>query len=91
MDIEKEIQNLQERNQRVELEKAWETSWTRRICVAVTTYVVIAGAMFALDMPAPGINAIIPTCGFILSTLGLSFIKNLWIKTGGKKQFKEKP
>jgi len=31
MDIEKEIEIIKERNRRVELDKAWEISWTRRI------------------------------------------------------------
>ena len=30
MDLEKEIKKIQERNKRVELDKAWETSWTRK-------------------------------------------------------------
>ena len=31
-ELEKEILKIKERNKRVELDKAWETSWTRRIC-----------------------------------------------------------
>ena len=31
MKIEEEINNIKERNKRVELDKAWETSWTRKI------------------------------------------------------------
>ena len=30
-ELEKEIEQIKERNKRVELDKAWETSWTRRI------------------------------------------------------------
>ncbi len=30
MDIEKEINDIKERNKKVELNKAWETSWTRK-------------------------------------------------------------
>lgn len=33
MDLEKEINDIKARNKRVELDKAWETSWTRRICI----------------------------------------------------------
>lgn len=32
MDIEKEINDIKERNKKVELNKAWETSWTRKLC-----------------------------------------------------------
>ena len=38
MDLEKEIKEIKERNKRVETDKAWETSWTRKICIALLTY-----------------------------------------------------
>ena len=44
MDIEelkKEIDNIKQRNKRVELDKKWETSWTRRICICILTYIVV--------------------------------------------------
>ena len=31
-ELEKEIIKIKERNNRVELDKKWETSWTRKIC-----------------------------------------------------------
>ena len=34
-DLEKRIEAIEERNKRVELDKAWETSWTRKICIIV--------------------------------------------------------
>lgn len=30
-ELEQEIEQIKERNKRVELDKTWETSWTRRI------------------------------------------------------------
>ena len=33
MDIEKEISGIKKRNQRVEMDKAWELSWVRRLFV----------------------------------------------------------
>lgn len=41
MDLEKEINEIKARNKRVELDKAWETSFTRKICICVLTYVVV--------------------------------------------------
>ena len=41
MDIEKEINSIKRRNRRVELDKAWETSLTRRICICILTYIVV--------------------------------------------------
>ena len=32
---------LKERNKRVELDKKWETSITRRICIMIITYLVV--------------------------------------------------
>ena len=42
-DLEKEIENIKIRNARVELDKKWETCWTRKICICVLTYIVEIG------------------------------------------------
>ena len=39
--LEKEIKEIKERNKRVELDKKWETSYTRKICICVLTYIVV--------------------------------------------------
>ena len=41
MDLEKEIEQIKERNKHVELDKKWETSWTRRICIIILTYLLV--------------------------------------------------
>lgn len=81
MDFEKEIKKIQERNRRVELDKAWETSKTRKISVAVLTYFVMVLVMYSLNLDSPFIGAIIPTLGFTLSTFSLDFIKEIWKKS----------
>ena len=40
-ELEKEIIKIKERNKRVELDKKWETSWTRKICICILTYIVV--------------------------------------------------
>ena len=80
MDFEKEIKKIQERNKKVELDKAWETSRTRKISVAVLTYLVMVLVMYSLNMDSPFIGAIIPTLGFTLSTFSLDSIRAFWIK-----------
>ena len=40
-DLENEIEKIKERNKKVELDKAWETSWTRKICICTLTYIVV--------------------------------------------------
>ena len=78
--ISKEIELIKERNKRVELDKAWETSLARKIIIAVLTYLVIVLFFYFASLSKPFINAIVPTLGFILSTLSLSLFKKLWIK-----------
>ena len=38
-ELENEIVKIKERNKKVELDKAWETSWTRKICIGILTYI----------------------------------------------------
>ncbi len=38
--IEKELELIKKRNHSVELDKAWEKSWTRRIFIAGLTYII---------------------------------------------------
>lgn len=78
--LEKEIDALKERNRRVESDKAWETSYTRRTILAVFTYLAVGLYLQAILIPNPWLNAIVPTVGFMLSTLTLPFFKELWIK-----------
>jgi hypothetical protein len=83
--LEKEIEKIQERNHRVELDKAWETSFFRKVAVAVLTYCVIVLFFIFAQLPNPWVNAIVPTLGFILSSLSLSFLKEIWLKYIYKK------
>ena len=78
--LEEEVNKIKERNRRVEREKAWEVSWTRKIMVAVLTYVVVTIFFFYLGAPDPMETAIVPTIAFLLSTLSAPFIKKLWLK-----------
>ena len=60
---------LEERNRRVELNKSWETSTTRKFFVALFTYLSIVLYFLVIDVERPFINAVVPTAGFLLSTL----------------------
>ncbi len=83
MTIEERIIIIEERNKRVETEKAWEISGTRKICIALCTYVVMVCVMYVLHNETPYTSALIPTLGFVLSTATFSSIKRVWI---AKKQ-----
>lgn len=81
-----EVDRLKERNNRVELNKAWETSYTRRIAIVVITYIVITGYFLIIHISEPLLNAMVPTIGFVLSTLSVSLIKKIWIEKCYKKR-----
>lgn len=77
--IEERLFAIEARNQRVEKEKAWEASTVRKITIAVITYFSLA-IYFAFVLKVnPWVNAIVPTVGFLLSTLSLSFVKRTWL------------
>ncbi len=78
--LKEDIEIIKKRNNRVEINKAWETSLLRKILILVTTYIVASLAMYAMGTPHFYINSLIPTVGFFLSTLTFSFIKNWWIE-----------
>lgn len=86
LQLEKEIDKIKDRNKRVEIEKEWETSWTRRIIIILVTYAVISLVFIFMGTSDPFKNAIIPSIGFIISTLSGPFIKNIWLKRIRKQE-----
>jgi energy-coupling factor transporter transmembrane protein EcfT len=85
MNLQKEIQQIKSRNKRVELDKAWEVSLTRKILLAIITYIVITLFFLVANLPKPFINPIVPTLGFLISTLLLPFFKKAWISKRDKR------
>lgn len=75
-----DLQAIQERNARVEADKAWETSWCRRAVITLGTYVIIGAYLTALGVAQAWLHAVVPATGYLLSTLGLGLFKGLWIK-----------
>jgi hypothetical protein len=69
--LEKELEQIRIRNKRVEADKDRETSLTRKIIIMILTYAVIVLFLYTAKLPKPRINAIVPTIGFMLSTLSL--------------------
>ena len=79
MNIEEEIKNIKERNKRVEKDKAWETSWTRRICIMILTYiVVICYSYIVKNYDSIFLSSLVPVIGFTLSTLSLKLVRKIW-------------
>jgi len=81
MDFEKEITEIKERNKRVEKDKAWETSWTRRICIMVLTYIVVIIYSYVIrKFDNILLSSLVPVIGFTLSTLSLKLVRKIWEK-----------
>lgn len=78
--MEERVSKIEERNRNVEADKVWETSWARRILLALFTYLAIGLYLQAIEIQSPWQSAIVPSIGFLLSTLTLPFFKNLWMK-----------
>ncbi len=77
--IENEIKNIKARNARVELDKKWETSWTRRLCICVLTYIVVVIYSFTIQQVSNVfLSSLVPVIGFTLSTLSLGFVRKIW-------------
>lgn len=79
-DLEKRIEKIEQRNKKVELDKAWEGSCTRKILIIIFTYATIGLYLRFIVGIDPWINAIVPTIGFLLSTLTLPYFKELWMR-----------
>lgn len=80
-ELEKEILKIKERNAKVELDKAWETSLTRKICICVLTYIVVVIYSHLINkISNVWLSSIVPVIGFTLSTLSLKIVRNLWEK-----------
>lgn len=78
--IKDRLTKIEKRNKRVEADKAWESSWTRKLAIAFLTYIVVCIYLKFVVGVDPWINAIVPTIGFLLSTLTLGWIKLYWLQ-----------
>ena len=81
-----DVQAIKERNTRVEADKAWEISWARRILIAVGTYIIIGAYLTYLHVEQAWLHAVVPAVAYMISTLGLGFVKNIWIEKCYKKE-----
>lgn len=84
--LEIRIDKIESRNRKVEIDKAWEMSWTRKISIALFTYLVVGLYLNVIGASNPWINAIVPMTGFIISTISLGVIKNAWAKKDEVKE-----
>ncbi|MCI8481640.1 MAG: hypothetical protein HFJ27_00680 [Clostridia bacterium] len=85
-ELQNEIIKIKERNKKVELDKKWETSWTRRICICILTYIVVIIYSFIVkNYDNIFLSSLVPVIGFTLSTLSLKLVRNVWEKNINKE------
>ena len=91
-ELEAEVNKIKDRNNRVETDKKWETSWTRRICIGILTYIVVVAYSYLISKSTNiFLSSVVPVIGFLLSTLSLKAIRKIWekklnVKTGNDKK-----
>lgn len=79
-DLEKRIKAIEQRNERVEADKTWETSLLRKLTIASLTFAIAVTYMYSINIDGYLLNALIPTGGYILSTLALDRIRRWFEK-----------
>ena len=78
-ELENEILKIKERNKKVELDKKWETSWTRRICICILTYIIVVIYSNLINKISNiWLSSLVPVIGFTLSTVSLRLIRSFW-------------
>lgn len=87
--LEERIQKIEARNASVEANKRWETSGTRRVAIAVLTYVIIVCYSWLLGASKPWLQALVPVMGFLISTFTLSVVRGWWERRGEGTNKKE--
>lgn len=80
MTTQQDIDDIKARNKRVEADKAWEVSLTRKSFITIFTYITIVIFLHIIGAANPWLGAIVPAIGFYLSTLTLPIAKRLWLQ-----------
>lgn len=78
--LEQRIKAIEVRNAQKQRDKAWETSTLRRICILLLTYILMCIVFTIAQVQQPFFNASIPTIGYGLSTITLSWVRKKWEK-----------
>ncbi len=79
-EMEHRVKGIEERNRKVEQDKAWEISYSRRFLLLLFTYLSVGFYLKAIGISNSWLNAIVPAIAFMLSTLTLPVFKKLWLK-----------
>lgn len=84
--LEKEIDMIKNRNKKVELDKRWETSMTRRGIIMMLTYIIVVLYSYTIQNTTNiFLSSLVPVIGFLLSTLSMKSIRKIWENKKGEK------
>lgn len=78
--LKADVEKIKARNAKVERDKAWETSWVRRLAIAAFTYILISIFLIVIGTQKPFVSAIIPAAAYLISTSTLDYLKSMWLK-----------
>lgn len=78
--LQQEVETIKARNKRVEADKAWETSWTRNIFIAVVTFILAYILMLLITESQPFGKALVGSVLYLLSTQTYGLLKKWWLK-----------
>lgn len=79
-ELRAEVEKINERNHRVEKDKAWELSRTRTGFIAGVTFFLTTVFMLVIGADRPLLNAAIGTILYILSTFSYDLLKQWWLR-----------
>ena len=88
--IEERLAVIEQRNARVESDKGWETSWTRRGLIAGITYLCAIVLLNIMGSGGAWKSAFVPVMGYLLSTLTLPAVKRAWLERKNKAKDSER-
>ena len=78
-ELKNRIEKIEKRNKSVETDKAWETSWTRRICIMILTYIIVIIYSYLIKKyDNILLSSLVPVIGFTLSTLSIRVVRKFW-------------
>jgi hypothetical protein len=77
--LEERVSKLEARNRKVEADKAWEVSWTRRLALMLLIYVTVVFYLHFVIHIDPWVNAFVPVIGYFFSTFTISFLKKRFV------------
>ncbi|MEA3248795.1 MAG: hypothetical protein U9Q03_00360 [Patescibacteria group bacterium] len=78
--IEQRLAAIEERNRRVETDKAWEMSRFRVGALLVMTYIIASIVFWLIGVKDFYTSAFIPTIGYFISVQTLPILKRWWLK-----------